>query len=91
MVVYERNMNFLHVYTSLWKVKILPQCQTATALMQYNRTRQDIASFAVGLPIMFLITSHRNKLKVLHVSHQVQDKSVNARGVSFFISYLTDM
>lgn len=84
-------INFLHFYTSLWKVKILPQCQTPTALMHYLKTRQKIASFAVCLPRMFLLTSHCNKLKVLDVSHQMQDKSVNAPGVCFLISYLTDM
>lgn len=84
-------MNFLHFYTSLWKVKILPRCQTPTALMHYLKTRQKIASFAVCLPSMFLITSHCNTLKVLDVSHQMQDKSANAPGIYFFISYLSDM
>lgn len=59
--------------------------------MRYLKTRQMIASFAVCLPSMFLITSHCNKLKVLDVSHQMQDKSTNAPGVCFLISYLTDM
>lgn len=66
-----------------------PDCINALSLKQGRWLM--IASFAVCLPSTFLIPSHCNKLKVLDVSHQMQDKSANAPRLCFLISYLTDM